>query len=337
MDNTPHRSFIVPDRSYGAAIKRDIRLMASRLRFNEKKMGELDIILAELLSNLVKYATDGELLVKVIPNSHNASLELISVDSGPGMIDANRMLIDGVSTGGSLGQGLGAIKRLSSEFQLYSQPKRGTVVLVRIYENAHQPAALASRAEVRCICVPKEGETVCGDACYSKQTGSSLTVFLGDGLGHGLLAQRAVEQAIRALRQGLDASPSTLVSAIHEASVGTRGLVGTCAVFDFTSRKWKFCGVGNITTRLSGSLGVKGYMPQNGILGHNIPGRLLVQEMPYERNQLLVMASDGLHTRWNPARYPGIGNYDPSILAAIIYKECARHTDDMSVVVSKLY
>ena len=112
--------------------------------------------------------------------------------------------------------------------------------------------------------------------------------------------------------------------------------MGTCAIFDFTGRKWKFCGVGNIVTRLSGSLGMKGYMAQNGIIGHNMPPRLIEQEMPYERNQLLVLTSDGLRTQWNPARYPGIGNYDPSVLAAIIYKEYARHTDDMSVVVGKL-
>lgn len=337
MDNTPHRSFIVTDRSYGAGIKRDVRLMASRLRFNEKRMGELDIVLAELISNLVKYAIDGELLVKATPDPDNASLELISIDSGPGMLDANQMLVDGVSTGGSLGQGLGAIKRLSSEFHMYSQPGRGTVVLVRLYENQKEVAKDPPRADVRCICVPKNGETACGDAGYFKLTDSSLIVFLGDGLGHGILAQCAVEQAVRVLSQDRSLSPGVLIKTIHEASAHTRGLVGTCAVFDFIDRKWRFCGVGNILTRLSGSMGVKGYMPQNGIIGHNIPTKLVDQEMPYERNQWLVLTSDGLHTQWNPARYPGIKHYDPSILAAIIYKEYARHTDDMSVVVSKLY
>lgn len=337
MNNTSHRSFIVPDRSYGAGIKREVRLMASQLRFNEKRLGELDIILAELISNLVKYATDGELLVKATPDPDNDSLELISVDSGPGMLDVNQMLVDGISTGGSLGHGLGAIKRLSSEFHLYSQPTRGTVVLVRINEQRSKIDKHPLRAEVRCICVPKNGETVCGDACYSQLTNSSLTVFLGDGLGHGVLAQRAVEQALHTLKQGPALSPGVLIAAIHEATAGTRGLVGTCAVFNFTDRKWRFCGVGNIVTRLSGSLGTRGYMPYNGILGHNIPQKLVDQEMSYEQNQLLVLTSDGLHTQWNPARYPGIRNYDPSVLAAIIYKEYARHMDDMAVVVGKLY
>ncbi|GAB2527855.1 anti-sigma regulatory factor [Spirosoma aerophilum] len=337
MDNTPHRSFAVPDRSYGAMIKREIRMMGARLRFSEKKLSELDIILAELISNLVKYASEGELLAKLTTGPDKAILELISVDKGPGMEDPSRMMLDGVSTGGSLGQGLGAIKRLSNEFQLYSQPGHGTVVLVRLYEKAPQPTSTPLLADVRCISVPKLGETVCGDACYTKLNSTSLTVFLGDGLGHGLLAHSAVEQAIRRMKLEMEASPAKLLEIVHEASAGTRGLVATCAIFDFTSRKWKLCGVGNIIARLVGSMGTKGYMAQNGILGYNIPRTLIDQEMSYERGQTLVMTSDGLHTRWNPARYPGSGNYDPSILAAIIYKECARHTDDMSVIVSKLY
>ncbi len=337
MDNTPHQSFVVPDRSYGATIKREVRLLAGKLRFSEKKMGELDIIVAELLSNLVKYANNGELLVKPIYDTDNASLELISVDSGPGMLDPNQMMMDGISTGGSLGQGLGAIQRLANEFQLYSHPNHGTVVLVRLHQKAKPPVTTPSRADTRFINVPKAGQTVCGDGCYSRLTSSFLTVFLGDGLGHGVPAQMAVEQAIRMLEQTVDYSPANLLDAVHKASAGTRGLVGTCAVFDFTRRKWKICGVGNIVTKVSGSLGIKGYMPQNGILGNSLPRTLLDIEMSYERNQVLIMTSDGLQSRWNPARYPGIGKYDPSILAAIIYKECARHTDDMSVLVSKLY
>ncbi len=337
MDNISHQSFVIPDRSYGAVIKREVRLLAGKLQFSEKKLSELDIIVAELLSNLVKYASNGELLVKPIYDTDNASLELISVDSGPGMPDPNRMMIDGVSTGGSLGQGLGAIQRLANEFQLYSHPDHGTVVLVRLHQKVKPPVTKSSPADIRFINVPKAGQTVCGDACYSKVTSSFLTVFLGDGLGHGVPAQMAVEQAIKTLEQTADHSPANLLDAIHKASAGTRGLVGTCAVFDFASRKWKICGVGNIVTKLSGSMGIKGYMPQNGILGSSLPRTLLDLEMSYERSQLLVMTSDGLQSRWNPARYPGIVKYDPSVLAAIIYKECARHIDDMSVVVSKLY
>ena len=337
MDSHCHQSFVVTDRSYGAAIKREVRLLAGTLKFSDKKKGELDIIVSELLSNLVKYAREGELLVRPGNIAGTGSIELISVDSGPGMADPRQMMTDGVSTGGSLGQGLGAIQRLANEFELYSHPDHGTVVLVRVHQKAIPAPKRSPLAEVRWIIVPKPGETVCGDACYTTLTTSSLLLFLGDGLGHGQFAQVAVEKAIQTLEQVPVDSPATLLGAIHEATTGTRGLVGTCAVFDFATRKWSLCGVGNIVTKIRGVTGVKNYLPHNGILGHSVPRVLLDVDMPYARGQVVIMTSDGLQSRWNPARYPGIGGYDLSILAALIYKECARRTDDMSVLVSKLY
>ena len=337
MNKMHHCSFAVTDRSHGAAITQHARQLSGELAFSAKKKGELDIVVAELVSNLVKYGNDGELLIRPIQDTHQTGIELISVDSGPGMTDPNQMLKDGVSTGHSLGQGLGAVQRLSDEFQLYSQPGTGTAVLARIYQRNSPPKLTAELADVRWICVPKTGEHVCGDACYYQLTTSSLKLFLGDGLGHGVAAEIAVSQAINQLNQSRETTPEKLLALIHQGTTGTRGLVGTCAVFDFPTRKWMICGVGNITTKLSTSRGVKGYIPQNGILGYVIPPTLLPYEMPYERGQWLIMTSDGLRSRWNPARYPGINHYDASVLAAVIYKECARHTDDMSVLVGKLY
>jgi Stage II sporulation protein E (SpoIIE) len=164
-----------------------------------------------------------------------------------------------------------------------------------------------------------------------------LRIFLGDGLGHGLAAHKAVEQGTRAMAQQLDSSPAKWLMAIHRAAIGTRGLVGTAAIFNFVSRKWTLCGVGNIRTQLCGQSYTKSYMAQNGILGYNMPRTLQEQELPYEPGQYLVMASDGIQSRWNPARYPNAGRYDPMVLAAAIYKECGRHTDDMSVAVARIH
>lgn len=337
MDNTPYRSFPVTDRSYMAVLKREVRLLATRLGFSTKKVNEIDIIVAELSSNLVKYTKTGEVLVKSLSSGDKAGLELISLDNGPGMADPNRMMVDGVSTGGSLGQGLGAIQRLANTFQLYSVVGRGTVGLVRVFQKSIQAEDNVQKSIVRALVVPKPGETVCGDGFFCKLTPTSLKVFLGDGLGHGMLAHQAVQQAIRTMAQQHDTSPAGWLTAVHRAAIGTRGLVATGAVFDFTSRKWKLCGVGNIRTQLSGQQQTKTYLASNGILGYNLPRVLMDQEMSYEPGQCLVMASDGLQTRWSPARYPHIGRYDPIVLAAALYKEHARRTDDMSVVVARIY
>ncbi|GAB3542583.1 ATP-binding protein [Spirosoma fluminis] len=337
MDNTPHRTYPVTDRSYLSLIKREVRALANQLQFSAKKISEVDIIIAELTSNLVKYAKEGELLVRPLHNGTNIGIELISLDKGPGMVDPSRMMLDGVSTGGSLGHGLGAIKRLADLFQLYSLPDRGTIGLVHVYQ---EPVKLSDKvllADVQCVIVPKAGETACGDGAYARVTTAGLAVFLGDGLGHGDLAERAIQLALRTLGQQRNLSPAAWLTAIHRAAIGTRGLVGTGAIFELNSRKWKICGVGNIKTQLAGVNQLKNYIPQNGILGYNLPRTLLEHELPYEPGHCLVMASDGIQTRWNPARYPNISRYKPIVLAAAIYKEFARRTDDMSVVVARIY
>lgn len=301
------------------------------------KISELDIIIAELTSNLVKYAQAGELLVRVIPGETMQGIEIISADSGPGMIDTNRMMMDGVSTGGSLGQGLGAIGRLADFFQLYSLPGRMTIGLVRMYKKVPFPALTSPLASAQALLVSKVDQTPCGDGFYCKLTTTALRMFLGDGLGHGSAAHQAVEQATRTMARQNENSPAGWLTAIHRAAVGTRGLVGTAAVFTFSSRKWTVCGIGNIRTQLYGQGYTKSYAAQNGILGYNMPRTLLEQELPYEPGQCLVMASDGIQSRWNPARYPNAVRYDPMVLATAIYKEYGRQTDDMSVAVARIY
>ena len=121
MVNRTHVVFSANDRSYFAILKKEIHLLAVSANFNEKKVAEIDIIVAEMVSNLVKHAGGGRLLVRLMEEDHLQGMEIISVDDGPGMTDITRMVADGVSTKNTLGQGLGAIKRLSDTFQVFSR------------------------------------------------------------------------------------------------------------------------------------------------------------------------------------------------------------------------
>ena len=64
---------------------------------------------------------------------------------------------------GSSGTGLGALQRLTTGFEIYTQAGKGTVVRVEVWSSdapAPAPRALPQGA----ICAPKSGETACGDA-----------------------------------------------------------------------------------------------------------------------------------------------------------------------------
>ena len=51
-------------------------------------------------------------------------------DQGPGIADLQLALTDGYSTGNGLGLGLSGAKRLCNEFELVSEPGKGTSVTI---------------------------------------------------------------------------------------------------------------------------------------------------------------------------------------------------------------
>ncbi|MGN6417398.1 MAG: SpoIIE family protein phosphatase [Pseudobacter sp.] len=336
MANRTHVVFKANDRSYFAILKKEIHQLAVAAGFNEKKIGELDIVVSEVVSNLVKHAGGGEIWVAIQQVDGVEVLELISVDNGPGMTDVNRMMNDGVSTRNTLGHGLGSIKRLSDFLQVYSMKDWGTVMLIRFYKTPKPAFAKPLKAEVRSVVLPKPGEMECGDGAFHKNSSSYLKLLIGDGLGHGVEAAKAVVKAGEAF---LQCASSDVVEILREMNVAvkkTRGLVGTVAVYDWKLGKWQICGVGNISSRFIGNGTARNNMPYNGIIGLNVPRSLNPQFMNHENGQVLVMASDGLKSKLDILKYPGIWRYDLSVLCAVLIKDFGRFTDDSSVLACKI-
>lgn len=335
MDNFVHLNYAVADRSYLAILKKEIHSLAHRTGFQGAALAEIDIITAEITSNLVKHARHGELLVRTVSQNGTAGIEFLSIDSGPGISETAIAMKDGVSTKGTLGQGLGAIKRLSDVFQLYSIPAWGSILLSRRFLkplSAHAPEP----AEVRFINVPKPSESVSGDGIFYYLTPEYLKVISLDGLGHGPDAHAASQKAIDEFRNCPLTNAVDIIRYIHPLIKRTRGAVGSVGIFSFAEKRWNICGVGNISTRIQNGLVAKNYMPYNGIIGLTMPSTMKENLVDHTAGQLLVMMSDGIRTKLELSKYPGILKYDLSILAAAIYKDHARKTDDMSVVISKI-
>ena len=336
MDNATHTSYFAEDRSYFSLLKKDINKKAAEAGFSAKKLSELDIIVAEMTSNLLKHAEKGELLMCVTGEKGREYLELICLDSGPGMPDPARMMLDGVSTTSTSGNGLGSIKRLSDYFEIYSLPGWGTILLCRIYKNSDVPLK-KQQLIVRSLIVAKPGQIVSGDGGIYTQTPEFFKLLVADGLGHGEEAHNAIIEARQAFMLCYDNDPVEIIRFIHQMIKKTRGAVGTVVVYDFKRKIWKIAGVGNISTGMSHYQGVRNLMSYNGIIGHNIPNTMTSQEISSDDFPQVTLCSDGLKTRWDITRYPGIGKYDLSFLAAALYKDYGRRTDDMSVVVCKVY
>lgn len=334
MASATHISYLIKDRSYLFLVKREIRKTALEANFTKTIVGQLDIIVAEMGSNLVKHASGGEILAGIVEDGGETAFELICIDSGPGIRDVKRMMTDGISTTKTLGQGLGSIQRLSGKYEIYSQPGWGTIILSRLYKNKIPDKQLASLS-IKPLILAKVGETFCGDGWYQKTTKGFIKIFIGDGLGHGPQANLAVSEAINAFKLCPDNSPAENIRFIHHAVKKTRGAVVFIIIYDIKNKEWKICGVGNISLRITGYLVNKGYMCYNGIVGHNIPNTMNDQTLTQEQVRQFVLWSDGITSRWDLSKHRMIQKQDIAVQAAAIYKDFARRTDDMSIIIGK--
>jgi anti-sigma regulatory factor (Ser/Thr protein kinase) len=336
MDSHTHISYQAHDLSYVALIKKDIRKLATAAGFSSARQHELDIVVAEITSNLVKHAVDGEMLVGLVDINQSPAIEIISLDKGPGMRDAKKMMPDGISTTQTLGQGLGSIKRLSDHMEIFSVPGWGTVMLVRKFVLLPEAVKSTERISTRSLIVSKPGEHVSGDGWYKKITRDYIKIFLGDGLGHGPQANFAVSEAINAFKLCPDNSPADILRFIHNSIRKTRGVVGLVITYNIKLKEWKVCGIGNIAMKETSLLSTKNHISYNGIVGHNIPNTINDQTFAADTMRQFVICSDGIISRWDFAKYPMIQKYDSTIQAAVLYKDFGRRNDDMSVIIGKL-
>jgi len=338
MVDATHTRFGAVDRSYFSLIKKDIHQIASDAGFDKKKLGDLDLIISELTSNLHKYANNGEILAGLFKDAGGEQyMEIICIDHGPGMANPHKMMADGHSTSGTMGIGLGSIKRLSDKFDLYSQKGWGTIVLSRVYSKPvssyYKPAGTI---DVRRLILSMPGQRTSGDGSYYKLSDRHFKLLVADGLGHGPEANLAVNEAVLAFKSCPYNSPGEILKYIHQSIRKTRGIVAAAVVFDFETKKWTMAGVGNISSRLSNYLEIKNQMSYNGIIGHNIPNTIADHEALLEDFNHITLCSDGIRSRWEAMKYPGILRCDLTVQMAAIYKDFARHTDDMSVVMAKI-
>lgn len=336
MDNT-FSSYKIDDRSLIAFIKREIHNLALHIGFTPHRAAETDIIVAELTSNLIKYAKGGELLYRAnVQEGHN-EIEIYCLDKGIGFENLSKIMNDGYSSSNTLGHGLGSIKRLSNDFQIYSMRNWGCVQYVKICEKQDFPLLpLQSGLNYAGIAINYPGEKFCGDGYHVKSSKKGFQIFFGDGLGHGENAYDAVQLAIKAFKQSIESEPSEVLRDIHSKVKKSRGLVATIASVDYASETWNICGIGNISTRIYNGLENKTYTPYNGIIGHNIPRTLNDTIIPYKKHQIIVLHSDGLRTRWNLNDMTSILKQHSGVIASSIYKENVRGTDDASIIVGKI-
>ena len=88
---------------------------------------------SELARNILKYAQTGTIEIRSVERAQGVGVQIVSRDNGPGIDDVERALADHVSSGGTLGLGLPGVRRLMDEFELDTEPGRGTTVRATLW------------------------------------------------------------------------------------------------------------------------------------------------------------------------------------------------------------
>jgi serine/threonine-protein kinase RsbT len=107
------------------------RLMATELGFSTGDATLIATAISELARNIVSYARTGQITLKIVNGMNRQGISVIATDHGPGITDIRQALRDGFSTSGSLGLGLPGVRRLMDDFEITSQPGKGTTVAVK--------------------------------------------------------------------------------------------------------------------------------------------------------------------------------------------------------------
>ncbi|TCG06688.1 anti-sigma regulatory factor [Paraburkholderia steynii] len=85
---------------------------------------------SELARNTLLYGGGGDATLSVLLNGTRKGLKLTFVDRGTGIPDIERAMQDGFTSGSGLGLGLGGARRLCDEFEIQSEPGKGTTVSI---------------------------------------------------------------------------------------------------------------------------------------------------------------------------------------------------------------
>ena len=321
--------FAVSHASDVAAVRRVGQKLAESLGFNETRAGQLALIITEAATNILKHAGEGQIHVGPAQSPAGIGVDVLALDKGPGIVDLASSLVDGVSTAGTAGTGLGALRRLSDEFDVYSTRGEGSVFFMRLWRDVPSPDPCG--VEVGALWRSIKGEDVCGDGWAVACAGGGATLLAADGLGHGPDAARAANAAIGALDERGPVAAGELVHAAHEALRPTRGAALAVARIDFAADELRFAGVGNI-----GAVAIdetrRALVSHNGIVGHNVRK---VQEfaVPFGPGALCILHSDGIETRWDLDKYPGLQGRSPALIAAVLMRDHIRGRDDAMVLV----
>ncbi|GFE81458.1 anti-sigma regulatory factor [Steroidobacter agaridevorans] len=112
-------------------VRQAVRTLAMDLGFSLVDQTKVITAASELARNTLTYGGGGEVRIERLNQGpKRAGVRLTFEDRGPGISNIDLALTDGFTTGNGLGLGLNGARKLSHEFDIWSQPGVGTRVTI---------------------------------------------------------------------------------------------------------------------------------------------------------------------------------------------------------------
>jgi hypothetical protein len=261
-------------------------------------------------------------------NGQGQFVRILAMDKGSGISNIADAMSDGYSTAGTMGGGMGAMKRMADKLEVFTGPN-GTIVMIEL-----GMVAPSNEPLIAGIALPYPGERVCGDGWCAHQTPDRTMVLITDGLGHGLGAAEAAREALATFKKRLDLGPGEILSYMHDALRKTRGAVAAVAEIRPKDNRLVYAGVGNISGVVLAGADSQSLVSHNGTLGITAP-RIQEFRSNWSPDAVLVLHSDGIQSKWDLSPYRGLLARHPAVISGALLRDFRRQRDDASVLVVK--
>ncbi len=309
------------------------KALAISLGFDDVACEEIDLVVGELGSNLLKHAGRGTLTLSPVGEQVRRGIQVESADRGPGIADVEQAIADGYSTTGSLGFGLGTVNRLMDELSITSPtgPERGTRIVCTRWLRLFDPSARSCPFDVGVASRPYPGMSVNGDSFAVKLWNHHLLVAVIDGLGHGQFAHRAAQAAREYVERHFDQPFAGMFRGTARACRATRGVVMAVARFDCAQGTMALAGIGNVQVRVLDGAEPGKLLMRRGVLGARAP-LPLVTERAWLPGAAFVLHTDGVSSHWGSDDL--VGDSAAAVAQSLLRAHAYEH-DDATVLIVK--
>ena len=322
----------VYDEASLTSVRDRIRAVAAECGAPASVVDRANLVATELGRNQLRHALAGRILVLPLERGPHRGVEIIAADRGTGLVDPAGALEAQPRTAGTLGVGVGSVRRLASEVDVDVRLGEGTRVVARVL-----PEDAPRRREVGVYGRPIAEEKVNGDhACFAR-VGDTLVLGVCDGLGHGPPAREASRVAMASFYAHDAEPPSAILDACHDALGGTRGVVMAIARIGESSGDLELASIGNIDVQIAGPRTARRFAGSSAVLGArgSRGTKARVETAPIAPGELVVLTTDGISSKLSIEQDLLLLRDHPVVVAQRIMERFGRTNDDALVLVAR--